>query len=204
MDTYTASNGIRINVAADLSGEKYLTGTRLSGGGCPDVYPAQTHATASEDGMTALREFFRAEEDERLGRWRWSENPDYVVYRWAADPPRRNVRGVTVLSETIPRGYTVWEDNVDTLYGTSVNEEARKAARDAARAYFDAHPEKRPWHDAKAGEVWAVTVDGREFAAKVNTDSGFPRFIALDHDLTYGPRAGFTAGRRIWPEEGPS
>ena len=72
----------------------------------------------------------------------------------------------------------------------------------AARAYFDAHPESKPWHDAKEGEVWAVTVGvGPTFAAKVETDAGFPRFIDLADDMSYGPRSGITSARRIWPEE---
>ena len=32
------------------------------------------------EGMDSLREYFQAERDKELGRWRDPENPDYVVY----------------------------------------------------------------------------------------------------------------------------
>lgn len=160
MDKYEASEGFTVQEKDDAvtmrgPGGTLWIGDRELGRGLKE-YVNQVRANAL------------AERDEQLGRWRWPENPDYVVYRWVADPPRRNVRGVTVLSEAIPRGYTVWEDNVDVIYGTSVNEEARKAARDAARAYFDAHPEPKPipneprsaWVDKYGTDVWVVGGDG--------------------------------------------
>lgn len=140
--------------------------------------------------VAGLREFFQKENDDRFDRWRWPANPEYVVYAWTADPAR-TARGVTVLSESIPRGYTVWEDTIDTLYGPSENEEARALARKAARAWFDAHPEPKPWDDAKPGEVWVVkfrtgpTFDER---ALVVPESGWDRNLLV------------VDARRVWPE----
>lgn len=135
-----------------------------------------------EEEELALREFFRAEEDERLGRWRWPENPDYVVI-----PRAHNVRvvsestGVTLDAE---RGQYVTERGEPTVYG-------------AASAYFHTHPEPKPWHDAKAGEVWVLTCDdeilGGAYVAGDHT------FIAADHGLPMDSER-IAAGRRIWPE----
>ena len=192
MDRYEASNGVVIEFKQDPDGKRYLLGTTQRT--CGDMSGTLTHATGSEEGVDALREFFRAEEDERLRRWRFPEDPDFVVYAaWTADPPRRGVRGVTVLSESIPHRYAVWEDNIDTLYGTSVDEDARKRARDAARAYFEAHPEPKPWHEAKEGEVWVITYKGEEYPAI------FQAGMFRDHGGSWDPDR-ITAGRRIYPE----
>jgi hypothetical protein len=101
----------------------------------------------------AVTEAVRAEEDERLGRWRWPENPDYVVY------VRISNEIVTVFSEA--RGLSV-----DASRGTQdawVDDERpwKRHALDAASAYFDAHPQPKPWHSAKEGDVWEFKL-GRE------------------------------------------
>lgn len=154
--------------------------------------------------MKALIEALDHERDEELGRWRWPENPDYVVYPKLELQARDNTRGVTVLTERVPRTYTVWEDNVAILYGTSSDEVARKGAREAARAYFEAHPESKPWHDAKAGEVWVLTIDGEDVPLRTIYDGRNVRFFPLDDNsdaITYGVRSsGITDGRKIWPE----
>lgn len=183
MSEFTASNGIKLrqSINGGLNIENATEGwTTICG----------------IDVVTALREFFQKENDDRFDRWRWPANPEYVVYAWTADPAR-TARGVTVLSESIPHGYTVWEDNIDTLYGTSENEEARALARKAARAWFDAHPEPKPWHDAECGEVWRLTIDGVEYAATREYGPGF----RLSNSNEIFPRdERITAGRRIWPE----
>ena len=61
MNTFTASNGVEIRPE-----EGY--GAVVS------------NLTLINEEMEALREFFQAEADERAGRWRWVEHPDYVVY----------------------------------------------------------------------------------------------------------------------------
>ncbi|GGH33977.1 hypothetical protein [Microbacterium album] len=136
------------------------------------------------DRTAALREFFLHERDEQLGRWRWPENPDYVVY------PREE-RRVRVIHE--PTG-----DFADSVRGTTIP----GPVKDAARAYFDAHPEPKPWRDAKPGEVWVVTKDDTEgeFAAVVSDPvvTGRTSFdaAAISFPVT---DLRITAARRIWP-----
>lgn len=185
MSEFTASNGRRVVVYPY---------------GVVDVI-SSTRATAlAEVEVEALREFFLHERNTELGRWRWAENPDYVVYPYPIDPPRGNVRGVTVVSERIPRVYTVWEDRIGLpLHGTSVDEGARSAAYSAARAYFEAHPAPKPWESAKPGELWALTVDTETVDALcIDTEFG-PDFVSSGHRFTTR-YVGITAGRRIWPE----
>lgn len=73
MNNFTASNGVEIQVADGyLQAYMYLPEpTQL-------VNP-QIHATAGPEGMDALREFFRAEEEERIGRWRESDAEEWRV-----------------------------------------------------------------------------------------------------------------------------
>lgn len=186
MNDFTASNGVVVSYAGKTL---YL---ESPGDSWPNPEP---HALLlNADFEPALREFFRAEEDERLGRWRWPENPDYVVY-------------------------LVGDDIVDVLRESSVSDEHRGPGRQAgitrdaartwdndysqnffraARAFFDAHPEPKPWHDAEPEEVWILTIDGEEVLALIDEDREFHhrsqrRFRSvLDESIT--------AGRRIWPE----
>jgi len=186
MNEYTASDGVKVEwiengdqicVSAPVDGREFRewTGGRFA---------------------QALREFFRAEEDERLGRWRWPENPDYVVY-----PKGDGI--VLAMGEHSGRG-------VEAIR-TQANH-TRTALHDAARAYFDAHPEPKPWHNAKPREVWVLSAeDGDEattgaFEVKWNGSPAtghvyFARVGGNEHSMTYGNRsAAITAGRRIWPE----
>jgi hypothetical protein len=127
----------------------------------------------------ALREFFRAEEDERLGRWRWPENPDYVVYP---------TRTAATTCESCAR-------RTESVTGFKIGFVASSEAEWAARAYFAAHPEPKPWHDAKPGEVWEIT--RRSFTANAWVlESG--AFMYDDESFVFS--AEITAGRRIYPE----
>lgn len=126
----------------------------------------------------ALDEFFQAKRDAELGRWRWPENPDYVVY------PRSD-GVVLVLFERNSEGGILYRR------GDPVHD----MESEAARAYFGSHHEPKPWHSAKQPEVWVLThvkgetgafiVDGNRF------ESG-PWSLPLDS-------ASITEGRRIWP-----
>ena len=183
MDRFTASNGITVFVR-DGGTVQFKHGTREESCGTLQVFPQ------SEWGQT-LREFFRAEEDERRGRWRWPENPDYVVYLDDGDAMVMSEADPRRSPDRIPRRYL--DDPKGSLGWGEF----------AARAYFDAHPELKPWHTARAGEVWALTVHGVEAA-----------FLRIDGDrgawAVYDPAAwspllalnayGITDGRRIWPE----
>jgi hypothetical protein len=146
----------------------------------------------------ALAEFFRAEDDERLGRWRWPENPDYVVYA------REDY--VQVLHEA---------DGTSGFLGSWTRKDVQFVTSDgnlmgrAALAYFDAHPESKPWHDAKAGEVWVVTIDGHSRPHYVEDNRGDTvggvAFVAINPTHGQPGHVGINApavtdARRIYPQ----
>lgn len=176
MEKFEASNGVeitsnggRVTFKCTGTGELYPNGHQLT--------PAETKA---------LREFFRAELDEELGRWRWPEGDDWVVRELDRDTFGR--RRVECLNER-------------TFEKTSFNPVAATGESDkhrAARAYFEAHPERKPWEEAEDGEIWVLTGAGglelpwlRQHGDWIsNTPS---RLIRRNVDL-------ITAGRRIWPE----
>lgn len=168
MNDFTASNGIRVWIESDVLHADH---------------PADYFDTQTDGSIQALREFFRAEEDERLGRWRWPENPDYVAY------PQRD-ESVLVVHEP------------DGLGGEFERGEVRDVEPIellAARAYFNAHPELKPWRDAKEGDVWVLNVHGYVGAWLVRGDQFEDANSRLPIDT-----GGITAGRRIWPEGGES
>lgn len=136
-------------------------------------------------------EFFQAKRDAELGRWRWPENPDFVA--WASR--RSNEKDVTVLDESDGYvGYFTRADVEDERSGEGL-------IRRAARAYFEAHPERRPWEDAKSGEAWVFTIDGIETAVVVDTDGDF---TTENETLlrTFPEEMGrVAAARRVWPED---
>ena len=109
MNTFTASNGHKVTPNGD--GANVYRGIMST-----PIYP---------DEMQALREFFQAEADERAGRWRWVEHPDYVVY----DTGDRIE--VVVLDESTGYMENVWRGK----------ERPGSYMHDAARAYFEAHPD---------------------------------------------------------------
>lgn len=142
--------------------------------------------------VMALREFFRAERDEELGRWRWPENPNHVVYL-SDERGTSGSRRVNVVNESTGYARTVVEKMLGVAPGDFDS---------AAAAYFEAHPERTPWDDAQHGEIWAMRLEaGPEMVTYVDGESASsPRFIDPSDDMSYGPRSGFTSGRRIWPE----
>lgn len=144
----------------------------------------------SREAAYDAEEYFQWKRDAELGRWRWPANPDWVAIEGDRD---RDGRTVVVVNER-------------TLDRSWFNERVRDtpsdadAAHQAGRAYFEAHPERKPWEDAEAGEVWVLTVDGHEahFVAdgkEFNGTNEFGRFICCSHD-----DEDITAGRRVWPE----
>lgn len=172
MNTFEASNGIVVRSSdTGVYMDKVEAGTRL--------YPAEAHA---------LREFFQRERDEELGRWRWPEHPEYVVYAGRSPILILNELTGDTLRARPEDGHT------DTGHGTIYN---------AAAAYFEAHPERKPWEGAKPGEVWAVTYDGTEgvfIHAGHNGGAWYGQGdmrVCLDHPLS---DPNITDARRIWPE----
>jgi hypothetical protein len=64
----------------------------------------------------------------------------------------------------------------------------------AARAYFDAHPEPKPWESAAVGDVWVLTIAGKEHAVT------FRRGLAIHMNGACVELDKVTDGRRIYPE----
>lgn len=198
-EKFTASNGMQVAWRPDDRGVEVLQSNAEYAKYClPEpgwrVVGAATSAsgnpgfTDGSESAVALREFFRHERDEELGRWRWPENPDYVVY------PDYDGHVSTLHEITgIERG-SYSRDGV-----TGANDNATSVL--AARAYFAAHPISKPWHDAKPGEVWLLTLAGGDEQPSVVFDfDGVAHFSIPgieDFSINYGR---ITAGRRIFPE----
>lgn len=143
-----------------------------------------------ESAMDA-EEFFQAKRDEELGRWRWPENPDFVVKH---DP--LGVRIAHVLHEPSFAARVVHPD--EEVVGLSSARD--KEFMGAARAYFEAHPERKPWEEAAEDEIWALTFDTAP-KESVWVWNGREWVIAGDFHIPLAPGFRITAGRRIWPEE---
>lgn len=143
----------------------------------------------------ALREYFQAERDEKLGLWRWPENPEYVV-------KMSNEYEICVIHEpTFWRTNTVHFTDARSLAEFMHEEPGKhtKPWRKAARAYLKEHPIKQPWHDAKRGEVWLLEIGSKHMPAIVMNGLRGLEFQA--DDLVYSlDSAHITNGRRIWPE----
>jgi len=148
-------------------------------------------------------EFYLDKRDRDLGRWRCPTDPEWVAREVERDAYGR--RQVLVLNECTfeVRAYT-HQNVADTASGEPVKYRV-------ARAFFEAHPERKPWHDAKEGEIWAVTIRGEEHITRVmsprdgiSKDATEAAFLALDvaaPDWVYRESPWITAGRRIWPED---
>lgn len=135
----------------------------------------------------ALREFFQHERDQELGRWRWPEYPEYVVHPHPVSSDEVLVRSERGGEERVWRG----------------EERPGNYLHDAARAYFAAHPEPKPWHEAMPGEVWVVRVTDEDLVMTVHeSEYGGLRFRRNDrHGTIYAlDTPSIREGRRIWPE----
>jgi len=189
---FTASNGyvVRYDPTAGLG---RLTVHFPSGHNVLDG-----HDYCTNDELAALREFFQHERDEELGRWRWPENPDIiVVLKQAKSIPRRVVM---VMQESTC--IVVWRDEAQESGSGRAELDA------AARAYFAAHPEPKPWTNPKPGELWELTVGGitdEYVAVKCREGVNGIRTMFLPTKnlgaIKLGPEATLiTDGRRIYPE----
>ena len=141
--------------------------------------------------VQAAREYFQAERDEELGRWRDPENTDMVAYRTPEDDDESG-RSILLLNETTGDIRYEWE---------------RVATSGPGLRYFAAHqqpePEPKPWEDAQPGEFWILTVDEKTDPYKIWTDTQrVRRFERVERPYTTiclnDPR--ITAGHRVWPE----
>lgn len=187
MDTFTASNGGIVNVFP--SGRMTITDHTIERLTENAVRTGRT-AFLDAEMVPTLREFFRAERDEELGRWRYPEDHEWIVYPDGED--QLGNRHVITFWEKNGRRDSIYEDAIPgTLWGI------------VARAYFEAHPERKPWEDAKPGEVWALTVDGVESA--FYPSKSMERIFTPVAPSTGNPGTPFdwpeiTDGRRVYPE----
>lgn len=140
----------------------------------------------------ALREFFLHERDTELGVWRWvsSTGKDYLVRKLGYGEQFRVVREEHMEQlDWRPEEY-----NNGEMFRTT---EMVKAIR----AYLAAHPEPKPWHDAKPGEVWVLTYGGQP-TAHVWTDrwAGPGNAFVSDRAIVGADDPDITSGHRIFPE----
>lgn len=147
-EIFTASNGRKVQ-----GSDRFETGIRVSG---------FIWAELSNEQTQALREYFLAERDKELGRWRDPVDSTFIVRS-------RNDELVTVFDEIKCEG-TDWNRAQVAQRLNSICH-----GYDTAERYFDAHPEKKPWHDAEPGEWWEITFNGETHKALVD----------LEHDFSY-------------------
>lgn len=132
-------------------------------------------------------EFFQAKRDEELGRWRCPVEPDHVVYE--SNGQLRVMRESDGHSNVMSRKW--FEEHRMSIFAA----EERTFFR-VLGIYVEAHPERKPWHDAKVGEVWILThVKGETGAFIVDRD----RFESPSWSLTLNAES-ITDGHRIWSE----
>ena len=170
MNDYVADNGVVLTSTDD---------------GSIRWHPGISQRRASE----ALREFFQAERDEQLGRWRDPENPDWITYQ--ADKED----AVYVFNERKGGASQYWTRGIAESHDPAYT--GYSASYYIAGRYFQAHPEPKPWEEAKAGEVWILTRYGAEEPFFVTDGEFTSTDLAVATDLD-DPR--ITDGRRIWPE----
>lgn len=189
-ETFTASNEVVIDrVDTEIGGRLVVEDhSPVARGG---VTTTKISTWLDPRQADALREFFQYERDKELGRWRWPENPEYVVYKSTAGERLRGARHVTVSNESNGEAALLFEVASGGVSGGS------SWAREAARAYFAAHPEPKPWHEAVEGEVWLLMFPNSTQAWFVN-GGYFQNVRTLTNINKTDP--GITAGRRIWPE----
>lgn len=170
---FKASNGIEID--ANAGRLRVIKSERL-----PALHIMGTGTTE------ALAEFFQAERDEELGRWRNPDKPNEVVYR-------HDDVCITVLDEGDGERRAWWTrgDALDASHSSYFGFES-------ARAYYAAHPEPEPepWEEAETGEVWLLTRFGAEEPFLVTGGEFIASDLAVAIDLD---DATITAGLRIWP-----
>lgn len=171
MTEFTASNGIP--VIKKEWGYCLTTGMDLG---------VMTGVSNSQ--FDALREYFQAERDRELGRWRSKKDPNFIVV------PDNLKYEVTVIDEQ--SGMKQWV----TRGG---GDGAERSFVVIAEEYFAEHPEKKPWHDASPGEVWVITTENvSDEVAVQRTDTGDWGYndgrVFRDNELK------IETARRIWPE----
>ena len=145
-------------------------------------------ATLGELSIEALEEFFQVERDKRNGVWRENVDSKYTVHPMNSDSI--GTRSVNVHLEDTGRSVRIWEDT-DWKEGNEIHV--------AARAYFKAHPARKPWHDAKPGEVWLLEIEGR----KESTPAVFNRYgrFASNDNMFHVKNSVILGATKIYPKD---
>lgn len=190
MDEFTASNGGTVKT---LTNGRMKVANHTRERLTENAAWFESTAYLDAEMVPTLREFFQAERDEELGRWRWPENRDYVVYDFDEGIVR-------VVAESTGTQY-VFERADATMHIGTFPESG------AACDYFDAHPEPKPWEDAKPGEIWELTAESktRQYAAIASRDISGDATYLIPVDNPNAPTLGvrarvITAGHRVYPE----
>lgn len=134
-------------------------------------------------------EYFLAKRDADLGRWRCPTDLDWVAREGERDAFGR--RTVVVFNE---RTFEFHQYN-ELVAGEVAD--AETARHRAARTYFEAHPERKPWEDAKPGEAWVLEVPAGPVVAVRRFDGGF-----YDYEGNRLAMERVSDARRIYPEAG--
>lgn len=185
MNEYTASNGVTVEWDAERG---MFTLDSPSG-------PSQIYWFNAED-RRALSDYFQAERDAELDRWRDTEHPERAVYR-------RVDNSLLILDETDGDHWTVRIDEIKDY------DECHPVAS-TIRAWLAAHPEPKPWHDAKQNDLWELMINGchspevYRFASELRSTSKFrpvnsPSRVAFE---AADPR--IIRAHRIYPPADPS
>ena len=145
------------------------------------------HGYLDPDSAMDAEEYHQAKRDAELGRWRYPLDPDFVVH---AEGDR-----IAVVNER--DGFIVNYTRGDAV----VPESPRQIAAHKVRvAYFEAHPERKPWEDAQDGDIWALTGAGG-LEQPWRRMNGVWRSIGTEgRDRVYDAVLA-TAGRKIWPQD---
>lgn len=178
MSEFVASNGICVRSESRITGDRRLVFSAHGKG-------AEIEMTGAQ--MLALIETLDHEHDTELGRWRWPKNRHLVVY---ADEDG----DVTVLNEELGRVSSL------IIRADLAMRDPSNLFTKAARAYFDEHPEPKPWHNAKAHEIWTISrgPDERYFPFRV--DGRWFTYIEDENQSFAVDDAQILDARRIYPE----
>lgn len=136
MNEFTATNGYRIVPVNDNQPVKWIQVHNKN----PDPELSERHSLGLYS-VDALREFFRAEDDERLGRWRSSESPEsHLAGGIMTAIDERPGGGVRADKFTASNGVviTIYTRSIEVLDGEIAQAWIDPRGADALREFFRA------------------------------------------------------------------
>lgn len=193
-EKFTASNGVLVGQVDTAAGRRF-TVEDLDPVGVPGCRPKEIKSWLDPRQVSGLREFFLHERDQGLGRWRWPEHPDYVVYS-RGDGESLEARAICERTSESTGSEEFWMARKTVRSVMSTHGDRTWAGVLAVRDFFDAHPLPKPWHDAKPGEVWVLT-DSEDTKPAFVTDGG--RF-ELEIGYCDLDCEDIIDAKRVWPE----